>query len=262
MAIQQAQQPTVLNALGYRYSSAANPVGGVTIGTNVDGVDFSGTLWQNGAQVKNVIDYDLYDTVRLPVGTYGPGRYTLFQNPVGASRTTGITTAAAFVGTSYDTNIEDQNALPKGYDMVIHNIQVQVMTPAALDTTALGVGTTINPTRLTDGSSDNQTSAIIQSSSLLFKVENREYERGSLQNFPCEFGCQGFTSQGGGTNAAPTFMGIMNNGFGNHRPMSYWRYLREQQRFNVFIDNPNTITIVAGTAIRVHLVGWLFVPVG
>lgn len=232
------------------------------LGSNMDGIDLGMFVGADGG-LKNVIDYTLYDTVRLIAGTaWAPGEFTMFSqavNGAGALANTG----AAFVKTELDTNMINGSQLPEGYYFVAHSIQVALTLPEALDTAALGATAAINSTTAGGVSSgSNFLASLAQGTTIRFRVDNRDLEQGPLWNFPTDFGQSGYSSATG-TVAQASLSGASNNGLGAGRTLSYFRHIKPLQRFNVFLKNVITQTTVPmGAQIRVALVGWLWLPVG
>jgi hypothetical protein len=230
------------------------------IGINLDNMTASEFSKIKG-KLKGVQDHILYDTMRLVPGAYAPGEVALFQQALGAAATPG-NSATSFVKTEFDTNLEGNGgALPSGSSMVIESIEAELTVPAALNTTPIGTGSTINPTRSTDASSDNQVVALQSCVSLRFRVDQRDYERGAIKFFPSQFGVIGFAGATG-TAAAAVVSGVASNSLGRCRPLSRPRHLESLQRFAVYLKNCATVTIVQGCEIRIALVGTLYTPVG
>lgn len=228
----------------------------------MDGLDLGMFVGADGG-LKNVIDYTLYDTVRLIAGTaWTPGEFTMFSQPVNGAGAL-ANTGAAYVKTELDTNMINGSQLPEGYYFVAHSIQVALTLPESLDTAGLGATAAINSTSVGAPSSGaNFLAALAQGTTIRFRVDNRDLEQGPLWNFPSEFGQSGYTASTG-TNATPAQTGAQNNGLGHARTLSYFRHIKPLQRFNVFLKNVITQTTVPmGAQIRVALVGWLWLPVG
>jgi len=232
------------------------------LGSNLDGIDLGMFVGADGG-LKNVIDYTLYDTVRVIAGTaWTPGEQTMFSQPINGAGAL-ANTGAAYVKTELDTNMINGSQLPEGYYFVAHSIQVQLTLPESLDATPLGSGATISPTSVGAPSSGaNLLAALAQGCTIRFRVDNRDLEQGPLWNFPTDFGQSGYTASTG-TNATPAQTGAQNNGLGAGRTLSYFRHIKPLQRFNIFLKNVVTFsTIPMGAQIRVALVGWLWLPVG
>lgn len=239
--------------------------GMVLQGSDLNGIDSNGLASNaSGTIFKQCFDWVMTDSMRLTAaaGVYNPGSFELFNVPQGRTATigNGTTPLAAITKTAYDNNITTPNALPKGWFFCYHTTAISIELPVGLETTPIGTGNTIVPTRGADGSSDNLMSALNQSVNYRFLINTTTLERGPIRTFPSGFGASGSIGSTG-TNATPTWGGIYNNGFGLSRGQTFFRHLSELQQFSAFFDNPNLITITRDCSIRVDLIGWMFIPV-
>lgn len=231
---------------------------GVGLGSNLDGLKDHTVLFKDGS-IKQVQDFVLYDTARVIIGTtLAAGvQFNFFSVPQGAQGAT-WNTAAAFRKTYTDTNLWGQGGLlPKGNFMEIRSIQFQINVAAALDTTPLGSAATINGTRSTDASAENQLLAYQQTIYWRFKMDNREYERGLAIHAPSSFYQAGFGYSGATTVEGGTFA----NGT-QGRQLNQFHYLNEMQPFVVEALPQATITNVQQVLVQCCLVGRLYTPVG
>jgi hypothetical protein len=211
-----------------------------------------------GMVLKQIQDFVLYDTSRLIIGTALPAGTSRILFSVALNQNwTPFNTATSFTKTKYDTNMLSAGQLPKGYFMEIYSIQFDLMAPLSLDTTPIGTAATVNPTRSTDASTENQITAQLNQIHMTFFVDNREYENGTLIQYPSQFNVSG----NGFSGATTVVGGVMGNGY-DGRLLSIPHWLNEEQRFGVRIEALTTLTVVQQIDIRCCLVGRLFTPVG
>lgn len=209
-------------------------------------------------ELKRVIDFVLYDTGRIIIGTTTTptNTFTFFQNPVGSSQQA-LNTTTTFRKTYTDTNLWGQGGqLPNGNYMEIRSIQFTVNLANALDTTPLGTAATINGTRSTDASAENQLLAYMQTGYWEFRMDNTPYERGLIEQAPSSF----FQNGNGYSGATTVAGGTVANGM-QGRELNQYHYLNEMQPFEVAFFPQATITNVQQVLLRCCLVGRLFSPI-
>lgn len=234
-------------------------------GSDLTGIDSNGIASNpDGSVLKQCFDWVMSDSMRLTAaaGVYNPGSFELFNIPQNRPGNigNGTTPLAAIVKSAYDCNIITPSALPKGWFFCYHTTAVTIELPVSTDSTPIGTGSTIVPTRTADGSSDNLIAALNQSLQYRFILNTTTLERGAIRTFPSPFGASGSIGSTG-TAAAPVWGGLYNNGFGLGRPQTFFRHLNELQQFSAFFDNPNTITVTRDCSVRVDLIGWMFIPI-
>jgi hypothetical protein len=224
--------------------------------------DLSGPEFrQIKGKLKNVRDDVLFDSVRFKAaGAVPQGAVTLFSIPVGQGTALINDAALPYTKDESDTNMHGQGGLlGSGDQMVITSIQAVVACSANAFTTgpaALTVDTT--PVALAVNTSHGATNTVLgltQNCRLRFRVDDaRDYENGTLDFFPAEFGVTGF--------AGSQQEGVAQNGGLKARYLSRVRHLKSQQRFAVILEFTRPITTAAAGRIKIGLVGTKFTPVG
>jgi len=224
--------------------------------------DLSGPEFrQIKGKLKNVRDDVLFDSGRFKAaGAIPQGAVTLFAVTVGNPTTLLNDVAVQYTKDESDTNMHGQGGLlGSGDQMVIASIQSMVACSANAFGTAPGAATVdCTPTALavnTSAGATNTVLGIVQNCRLRFRVDDsRDYENGTLDFFPSEFGLTGF--------AGSQQEGVAQNGGLKARYLSRVRHLKSLQRFAIILEFTRAITTATAGRIKVGLVGTKYTPVG
>lgn len=227
----------------------------VFVGVNLDRIG-PAEFAQIKGKLKGVQDRVLYDSIRCKAATsWSPKKVQLFQSPLNQPAGMFNSPTDTYSKSYTDTNLEGNGgSLPKGQNMVVQSIQVDITAPASLNTANLANGSTINPARSTDASVENTLVAIRNSLYMRFIRDRQILEEGLVKFYPSESGISGF--------AGVTQTGVVNNGMGRPRYLSRVRRLEELQPFYIELELVNTITTPPQEfLVQVALVGTLYTPV-
>lgn len=212
-------------------------------------------------KLKNVRDDVLFDSVRYKAnGDIPQGAITLFAQPVGTNTTLINDAAVPYAKDESDTNMHGQGGLlGSGDQMVIASIQALVKGSGNAFTTGPGA-TTVDCTPValavnTSAGATNTVMGLTENCRLRFRVDDsRDYENGTLDFFPAEFGQTGY--------AGSSQEAMSQNGGLKARYLSRVRHLKSMQRFAVILEFTRLIKTATAGRIKVGLVGTKYTPVG
>jgi len=224
-------------------------------------------------EVKQVLDYVLYDTKYLVAGTAVPTSVIkFFAVQSGSQDVVANSTGVSFTKTKIDTNIVQPAQLERGQVMIVRSIEAIVSTPGNFSLTNQSTGNTTLPSTLPASNvsttatagvlATNLEAALLQMGVITLKVGTNEFETGPLIQFPSSFGISGYA--GGvftGTAQAGSIVpneAIANNGFGNPRLLYQPRVILAGQNFGVNLEFPIPFTPSRNCQIQICLRGELY----
>lgn len=208
--------------------------------------EFQDLLWQ-----------PLYDTVHLESGLPVRDELRFFHVPVGQEARFGNNNTRTYQKPECDTNLSDSRRLPKGKDMIVVGIAVDVNLvdghTHALVSSSIGS----YPEALGGPAGTNNFPAIASPTRLMHLIQNtmtiknnfgvdKTYEQGKIKHFPSPYGVSGFA----GGNVQPTDLSgdglsstttqatrevVVQNGFGYFQQLATLRYLRAGESFDAII---------------------------
>lgn len=215
-----------------------------------------------GKRVVDVFDHVRYDSLRFAAGAATPtSEFRLFQVPLGQNQTVANNAAQAYTKSEVDTNMEASGQLPAGQEMIVNSIQVYLNIPGQTDTTypTSGAGTQL-PTDTTAAakvSGVNLLKAVTTQAVINFKVGEKDYEGGPINQFPSAFGISGFAGAADSTGNES----VSNNGFGRERVLFEPRQIPELVNFAIKLRFIQALTISRQFILTVQLHGILIRPV-
>jgi len=221
---------------------------------------FRGGMPQLSVPMDEMVDFlwqPLYDTVHLEMGVPVREELNFFHVPVGQEARFGNNNTRTYQKPKCDTNLTDSRRLPKGKDMLIVGICVDVnlvdghthaLVSSSIGSHAEALGGPAGTNNFPAISSPTRLMQAIQNTMV---VENnfgadKTYETGKVKHFPSPFGSSGFAGgnvqpadlTGDGLSATTTNATrevIVQNGFGSYQPLATMRYLRAGESFDTII---------------------------
>ncbi len=205
-----------------------------------------------GKDIKQAVDYVLYDTKYYKAGTaVNANDVIFFSTPVNGTDSLGNDTTVTFAKSPMDTNLVQAGQLQRGETLIITSVQMRVTVVCNLDLSLQTTGNTTLPNATgTNATLDashsgilgsNLYSAVATAGVIKTKIGNNYYESRPIIQFPAEFGAAGFNSSlelgtvTAGSNISAND-GIVNNGFGLPRQLCIPRTLVAGQNVGVYMN--------------------------
>ena len=225
-----------------------------------------------GQIVKQQIDSVVYDTKYFVAGSVIPANsITFFAVPLGGQDVVANSTGVAFTKTYIDTNLEQPSVLARGQTLTVYSVQAKIAIPGNFDLTLQSTGNTTLPSTLpgmgvttaaTAGVlATNLQSAIQNMGFIVWKIGQKTFENGKLEQFPSEWGISGYAgSSSSGTAQTGVVVpndAVANNGFGRPRILLQPRTIVNGQTFNVILTFPVPFTPSRNFSIEIGLRGQL-----
>jgi hypothetical protein len=225
-----------------------------------------------GQVVKQQIDAVIYDTKYFAAGSALPtSDIVFFAVPLGQQDVIANSTAVSYTKTKIDTNLEQPAVLARGQTLTVVSVQAKCSVPGNFPLTRQGSGNTSLPLTLptmavttgaTAGYLASNLQAAIQTMGVItWRIGQKTFENGKIEQFPSEFGISGYAG-GVSTGTAQTGVivpneAVANNGFGFPRVLLQPRTIVNGQTFAVILQFPVSFTPQADFSIEIGLRGQL-----
>lgn len=203
----------------------------------------------------------LWDTARYSAAALTTTPFELFTVPTGNQQSLANVSGTTYQKSQADTNLLQSRTIPDNESFVILGISARIRNPLALATTYASTAPNVPyPSALTAttlASAVNQIDALLSTTRLALKIQNKIYDDDLLECFPTPFGVDGFGMAATTASTTTIVDGIAQN-VGPCRLLAVPHLIQGGTTFSVTLTNTIAFTLISPVFINVKLHGIRF----